>query len=296
MNTSKKLSQLLNNSKELVIDDNSKIIIMSDCHRGYDTWGDDFSRNENIFLAALSYYYTNSYTYVEVGDGDDLWENKSLSKIIETHKDVFSLLYMFDRMNRLYLLFGNHDIVKKKECINHSLVYNNGNIERYMLLFKDICVDEALVLRYLPTNDRILITHGHQGDFLNDRIWKVSRFLVRYLWHPLELIGIKNPTSAASSINKKLSVEGKLKEWTDKNKQMLIAGHTHRPVFPKVGEPLYFNDGCCVHPRYVTGIEIADGDISLIKWSIKTRMDQSLFVAKEALFGPIKLKDYFDNL
>lgn len=294
MNTPQRLSQLLNNSKELIIDDSSKIIIMSDCHRGYGTWGDDFANNENIFSSALSHYYINNYTYIEVGDGDELWENKSLSRIIETHKDVFSFLYMFNRMNRLYMLFGNHDIIKKKECIKHSIAYNNRNINRYMSLFKDICIDEALILRYQPTNDRILVTHGHQGDFLNDRIWKVSRFLVRYLWRPIESIGIKDPTSAATNLNKKLSIENKLKNWTLKNQQMLITGHTHNPVFPKIGEPLYFNDGCCVHPRYITGIEIVDGNISLVKWSIKTRIDQSLFVAKEVLAGPIKLKAYFD--
>lgn len=74
---------------------------------------------------------------------------------------------------------------------------------------------------------------------------------------------------------------------------MLIAGHTHRPMFPEVGEPPYFNDGSCVHPHVITAIEIANGDIMLVKWNIKTKNDGTLFVDRDVLAGPRKLKDYF---
>ena len=33
----------------------------------------------------------------------------------------------------------------------------------------------------------------------------------------------------------------------------------------------FFNDGSCVHPRSITGIEIENGEISLIKWEISTK-------------------------
>ena len=74
---------------------------------------------------------------------------------------------------------------------------------------------------------------------------------------------------------------------------MLIAGHTHRPSFPKVGEPMYFNDGSCVHPRCITSIEIEKGEISLVKWSMMTRQDRSLYVEREVLEGPVKIDDFF---
>ena len=75
---------------------------------------------------------------------------------------------------------------------------------------------------------------------------------------------------------------------------MMIAGHTHRPVFPEVGEPLYFNDGSCVHPHSITAIEISGGYISLVKWQIKTKQDGTLFVGKDILAGPRLLRNYFD--
>ena len=79
------------------------------------------------------------------------------------------------------------------------------------------------------------------------------------------------------------------------NKQMLICGHTHRSVFPIVGDALYFNDGSCVHPRCITGIEIRNGMIALVKWAIMTKPDRTLFVGREILEGPVPLMDFFNS-
>ena len=75
-----------------------------------------------------------------------------------------------------------------------------------------------------------------------------------------------------------------------KEKQMLIAGHTHRPMFMKQ-DPLYFNTGSGVHPRCITAIEINCGQIELVKWYINTKKDGTLFIDRKVLAGPIKLKD-----
>jgi UDP-2,3-diacylglucosamine pyrophosphatase LpxH len=42
----------------------------------------------------------------------------------------------------------------------------------------------------------------------------------------------------------------------------MICGHTHRSVFPNSGEAPYYNTGSGVHPRCITGIEIADGALA----------------------------------
>jgi hypothetical protein len=64
-------------------------------------------------------------------------------------------------------------------------------------------------------------------------------------------------------------------------------------MFPQPDEALYFNDGCCVHPRCITAIEIENGTITLVKWTVKTRKDRSLYVDRVELEGPVKLQDYF---
>jgi UDP-2,3-diacylglucosamine pyrophosphatase LpxH len=270
---------------------------MSDCHRGIGSWSDNFSNNQNLFFAALYYYYENGYTYIELGDGDELWENRAIEDVINAHSDAFWLMSLFYKDGRFHMLYGNHDVVKKDPRFSqtkcHSFYCESASSE--MALFPGIEITEGLILRYRNTKNQILLTHGHQGDYLNDTLWKLSRFLVRYLWRPLELVGIKDPTSAAKNNEKKNSVEKKLMDWSKENNQILICGHTHRPVFPRVGEPLYFNDGSCVHPRCITAIEIRNGTISLVKWATMTKPDRTLFVGREVLESPVRLSDYFQS-
>ena len=42
-----------------------------------------------------------------------------------------------------------------------------------------------------------------------------------------------------------------------------------------------------VHPYGITGIEITDMQLTLVKWKMATRPDLSLFVAREVLIGPV---------
>lgn len=295
MGTLKRISKVFESAKRISFDDSSRIILMSDVHRGDGSWADDFSKNENLYFAALTYYYNENYTYIELGDGDELWKNRKLSDILPIHSEVFLLLAKFFNEDRLYFIFGNHDMVKSKDNFapNNLYQYFDEQSKQHIPLFENIELHEGLVLWHKITDQRILLIHGHQASFLDYKMWRYRRFLVRYLWKHLELFGVNDPTSTAKNYTKKDSIERKLTEWVSREKHMLIAGHTHRPMFPEVGKPLYFNDGSCIHPRSITGIEIADGNIALVKWNIKTKRDGALFIGKEILAGPSKLKDYF---
>ena len=290
MRTAKKLTKVFQNSSEISFDDKSKIVIMSDCHRGDGTWSDDFLRNKPIIFRALNYYFDNGYTYIEIGDGDELWENKNIKDIIKEHRDIYTLIKKFNENNRLYMLYGNHDNIKK----NYSFVKNkNESLYEFNKIKSGIY--EGLILKHQITNDKIFLVHGNQGDLINDGLAWLSKFLVRNFWRKLEIIGINNPTSSAKNYHKKKKHEEKMAKWADKNGQMLIAGHTHRPVFPKVGESLYFNDGSCIHPYSITGIEIENGLITLVKWDMITKEDGCLFVHRDPIVKPGKLKDYFNS-
>jgi UDP-2,3-diacylglucosamine pyrophosphatase LpxH len=196
---------------------------MSDCHRGDGSWADDLARNENLYYAALNYYFDNGYTYIELGDGDELWENNEFSVIAEAHKDTFQLLREFYKHKRLYMLYGNHDMVKKnEECIQKGLCcYYDERLKTKMPLFENLIPYAALVLRYYPKGNYIFLIHGHQVDFLNYGLWKLARFLVRYLWAPLEAFGVNDPTSPAKNNTRKSSVESILTRWVQKKKHML---------------------------------------------------------------------------
>ncbi len=289
-----RLTKVFNNSKEINIDDDSKIIIMSDVHRADGNWSDSFARNQNIFFAALNHYYQKNYTYIELGDGDELWELPDFKEIIRNHSDVFWLMSKFYEDNRFYMLFGNHDIVKKdKKFIEENLYYYNERIHKDISLFKDIQVHEGLILNYKDYKNKIFLVHGHQVEFLNYDIWPIARFLVRHIWRPLELYGINDVTRTAKNYKKRHKVATKLTQWVKSNKHILVAGHNHRPYFPEAGDIPYFNDGSCVHPRCITGIEIVEGNIMLIKWSVKVSEKGLLYIGKDILAGPRKLELYF---
>ncbi len=295
--TNSRLEDIYNNSEIIPFNSYSKFIIMSDCHRGQGNSGDNFSPNQNLFFSALEYYYQNGFTYIELGDGDELWENRSVMPIIEAHNDAFWMMSEFYRSNRLYMLYGNHDIVKSRKNYMsknfHNYYYDATRC--HIPLFPKIKVHEGLILENITDKERIFLVHGHQGDLLNDKLWMLARFLVRYLWRPLELIGFLDPSGSNKSHDSKEKTEKRLSAYACAKNNIVIAGHTHRTVFSQPGTGLYFNAGSCVHPRCITGIEIENNKISLIKWSVCTKKDRSLYIDRVVLEEPVSLSDYFNN-
>ena len=72
----KRLTKVFEAAKRIPFDDSSRIVFFSDCHRGDNGRTDPFARNKELFLHALNHYYREGFTYIEVGDGDDLWQNR----------------------------------------------------------------------------------------------------------------------------------------------------------------------------------------------------------------------------
>jgi len=292
---SKKLNKIFKKSKRLVIDKKSKFVIMSDCHRSVGNNFDNFNKNKNIYISALNHYYENNFTYVELGDGDDMWEVKNYFDIIEEQLDTFKILKKFHENERLIMIYGNHDIVKSKKKIlkKYFYKYYDNKTKQYVNLLNNLDVFESYIFNY--QDYEICMLHGHQVDLLNSTFWRLSRFLVRHLWRYLEYLGIKDPTSSAKNYNVSKRLEKKLKKWSIKNNKILIAGHTHRPIFPKLGESLYFNDGSCIHPNGITCLEIENGEITLVKWLYKVRADKVIYVGKEILAGKEPIINFFNK-
>ncbi len=295
MSSNSRLTRAYKNAKLVTFDDSSKFILFSDCHRGDNSFADDFANNRNIYYHALKYYYNEGFQYCELGDGDELWENLHFEPIFEAHKNVYELLRQFHLGNRLHMVWGNHDMVyKDQQYVNkHLSSYFEPIDGKDKELFEGITYNEALVLRHTQTAQEVFLTHGHQADWWNYRFWRWSRFLVRVLWTPLQIWGIADPTSPARNYKELIKLEKRIKKWILNNDLvMTIVGHTHRPRFPEPGDIPFFNDGSCVHPRSITGIEIENGNIALIKWQIATTEDGTLRVVRVLLEGPQRLIDY----
>ena len=295
MSSDSRLTRAYKNAKVIPFDDASKFILFSDCHRGDNSFADDFANNRNIYYHALQFYHSQGFDYCELGDGDELWENIHFESIFEAHKNVFKLLKQFHLEQRLHMIWGNHDMVYKDEAYvkKHLSSYFEPIDDKDKSLFEGIKYHEALILKHKETQQEVFLTHGHQADWWNYRFWRVGRFLVRILWKPLQVWGIADPTSPARNYTELIKVERRTKKWILKNNlKITVVGHTHRPRFPEPGDIPLFNDGSCVHPRSITGIEIEKGCISLIKWQINTTDDGTLRVVRILLEGPQKLKDY----
>ena len=298
MSSNFRLSRAYRNATTLLFDDSSKFILFSDCHRGDNSFADDFANNRNIYFHALKHYFKEGYHYCELGDGDELWENRHFEDIFDAHKNIYQLLREYHLNNRLHMLWGNHDMVYKDPDYvkKHLSSYFEPIDESNKELFRDITYHEAVVLKHKDTNQELFLVHGHQADWWNYTLWRWGRFLVRVLWKPLQVWGIADPTSPAKNYKELIKVERRIKKWILANKAILtIAGHTHRPRFAEPGDIPFFNDGSCVHPRSITGIEISNGEIILIKWQIATKEDGTLQVVKRILEGPKKLNDYHNK-
>ncbi len=159
----RRLDLILKSSPELAIDDRSKIILLSDAHRGDRGANDEFAPNEDLFVHALSHYAGAGFTYVELGDGDDLWQTPRFSDIEQAYPRVFELLHRFQQQQRLHMILGNHEVQGR---------------HYYSTVKGEWTVGEGLVLRYIPTDQRLLAVHGHQIDFWCDQLSLLTQQLV----------------------------------------------------------------------------------------------------------------------
>ncbi len=288
----KSLSKLLRNLKErtgrrgvtLEADfSNDKFIIFSDHHKGNKDHGDDFASNERNYLAALDYYYANQFHYINLGDSEELWKYKP-EEVISKNVQALQSEARFHKQEKYFKTFGNHDLLWKDKL----------QVDKW---FKDIFEMPLPVKEGILINTNIgtkplsfFLTHGHQGDKLSDNNG-LSTWLVAHVWRPLQRYLEININTPAKDFLLRDKHNIMMYEWSSHRKNLLlITGHTHKPVFAaglysdhpnntidenKIENsslktrlrPTYFNGGCCCYnDGDITGIEISDGKISLIKW------------------------------
>ena len=163
MSTASRLTEVLLKARRhpIPFDDTARLVLFSDCHRGDNSWADDFARNHDLYLFALKHYYQNGFIYFELGDGDELYSNDFFADIRDAHPHVFQLLKRFHdaKPTRLYMLYGNHDIQRADPQIVARTLgasYYDRSTGRRVTLFKGIHVYEGLVLKHQPSGGEIL--------------------------------------------------------------------------------------------------------------------------------------------
>ncbi len=287
MSNGKRLLKIFEDAPRIDFRNSDRLVFFSDVHRGNNSWADEFARNEAIYTFALQHYYNKGFTYIEVGDGDELLKFKYVEPIRIAHEQVYRLLQKFHREKRLYYIFGNHDSEYRRPELVHKKLNNifNPVTEETEILFDDFKAYEALVFHHKESDVEFFTVHGHQGDDLFHRLIWFNGILLRLFWRPLQMMGFHDPSSVAQNIFKRQKVEEQLIRWTAEHHQPMIAGHTHKEAYPKKDQPPYFNTGSCVHPRWITCIEIVRGKIALIRWRIKPNKKGYLVVKRSVQKG-----------
>lgn len=279
------------------IDERSRFVFVSDCHRGSGGWADDFSHNNMIFLHAIQHYLERGFTLVEAGDGEELWQN-SFEDIHWAYGSVYSRMGSFHAEGRLMKIWGNHDnawrssrtfarsflpaLWRKSDGRLHPLLAGldppaspaagapSRSSEPAHPILAPLEAREGVVLRHGPTGADILVIHGHQGEFWSESVWMLSRFLVHSIWRRLQSAGLRVRSSPAGNYALRAGSEGKLRRWARREGILVISGHTHQPSFPLPGGTPCFNCGSCIHPNCITCIELCDDTLSLVKWGLTT--------------------------
>ncbi|MGL5575055.1 MAG: metallophosphoesterase [Sarcina sp.] len=283
-----RINKLKDSVKVLNLKNSDRIVIFSDCHRGDGTFKDALYPNTNIYITALRYYYNQGFTCIENGDGDELWKFKNLNDIFKAHEDAYKILSKFKKDNRLYMIYGNHDDEKiNKRFKKKILKCRNSFLNDFYL---DLEIHEGVLLKF--ENDKeFLVFHGHQLDYGNYEFSIISKFLVRYVWSFFNgVLSFNEILSPAKSDNVRERVDNRVCKWCEKSQMSAIIGHTHNCIFPSEKDVQYYNIGAAVLPYAVTCIEIKNGTITLVKWTIKSVENGILAVRKEVLANPRVIK------
>jgi len=206
---------------------NDRVIFFSDLHRGTRDGTDEFRANERAYNAALAYYYRKGHTLVVLGDAEELWQNRP-EAVLADYRHSIELESRFHRAGRYLRLWGNHDDLWQFEdsvATYLAPLYDGPPLEVY----------EAVLLQ-LAEGDRtlgqLLCVHGQQGDRKSSQWSWLTRYLIRYVWRPVQRffrISVNTPARDWYLENRQHRA---LYEWAeDQDRLILITGHVHTPVF-----------------------------------------------------------------
>lgn len=301
--------------------DQHKFIIFSDQHKGIKNGSDIFALAEQNYIAALEYYYQEGFTYINLGDGEELWQN-TITKVKRKHKASFVKEKLFADRNAFIKIFGNHDLYWDNDPLAPIL------IERIYGQKLKVYEGAILCTTIDGTPLNIFLTHGHQGDLQSDGNW-FSKFFIGKIWGPLQMYLELNLNTPSVDDHLKTLHNTLMFNWSaQQDHTLLITGHTHQAVFESLThlerlyrrideakaqhdqatireteelitkhvvkgsakpsfrgyKPTYFNTGCCCFDDGdITGIEIADGNIRLIKWEYKGTSSERVLLEEVAL-------------
>ncbi len=283
-----------------------QIIIFSDQHKGARDNADDFKSAEQNYLTALQYYHDKKFQFISLGDCEELWKNTP-QKVMANNSKCFAAEKKFEEDNHYYRIFGNHDLewkYKLQQNIFLKPVFGNDVKVHEGLLFKTGYNNETYFIFLAHGHQGDLRSDGNPfSAWVVANIWTpIQRYLqikintpatsfaltdkhniMMHDWSSTQknLIFISGHTHKPvfasldhiDRLTKELQQAQKSKDEkaiTSINAELekRKAEYAGKEQVKTKAKPCYFNSGCCCFDDGdITGIEIADGFIRLIKWN-----------------------------
>lgn len=311
-----------------------RFIIFSDQHKGAKNGADDFMICEPNYLTALDYYFQNNYFYIALGDCEELWEN-TLMAVKKHQQASFEKEKQFFINNRGVKIFGNHDLYWSNDpfssfqlkqiydcplpvyeglllqtSINNnpvnifcthghqgdkasdgnwfskffvakiwaplqSLVKINPNTPAYDARLKTL--HNSIMYQWSAAQQNLFLITGHTHQPVFESLTHIER-----LYRSLLFAKQVNDEGMMESLQKEIQL--RKFEYTTVSADYLQL------------KPTYFNSGCCCYnDGDITGIEIEEDGIRLIKWHSKNGVPERM-ILEEAAFEELLKAAAFKNL
>ena len=282
-----------------------KYIIFSDQHKGAKNGADDFMLCEPNYLAALQHYYEQGFFFISLGDCEELWEN-TLAAVKKHQQPAFAKEKQFIEASRFIKIFGNHDLywqndplakwqlkeiygcdvpiyegVLLQTIINNnpagvfcthghqgdsvsdgnwfskffvsriwaplqSLLKINPNTPAYDAQLKTL--HNRIMYEWSANRNNLLLITGHTHQPVFESLTHIER-----LYRQLLFAEKNHDQERIDALHKEIEI--RKFEYTHVSPDYLTL------------KPTYFNSGCCCFSDGdITGIELEQNCIRLIKW------------------------------
>lgn len=283
------------------------LIIFSDEHKGARNGADDFAVCEKNYVAALDYYDKKNFYFINMGDCEELWENtifrlmkynkevfekeklfvtrKAYFKIFGNH-DLFwdndplaavCLKKIYDEAIKIYTCMvlraelpggGHIDIFcthgHQGDSQSDGNVFSKwfvsyvwGPLQTFLEINPNTpstndsnkTLHNLYMYNWSAEQENVVLITGHTHQPVFNSLTHLERLYVQ-----LEEASTKNDQDAIVKIEAEIP---------RRRREYDFVNHSFRNM-----KPSYFNSGCCCfEDGTITGIEIADGFIRLVKWS-----------------------------
>ncbi|MBZ4189121.1 metallophosphoesterase [Niabella beijingensis] len=284
-----------------------RIIIFSDQHKGARNGADDFMMAATTYLAALDYYNERQFRFINLGDCEELWEN-TLNRVRKNNREQFAAETAFVQRDAFIKIIGNHDlywgndplagleleslygrklkayegvilntVIKGKElrifCTHgHQGDANSdgnwftkffisriwGPFQSYLRInpnepsnnaYKKT-VHNEIMYEWSAEQDHILLITGHTHQPVFESLTHIER-----LYRQLDI---------AKNAQDEPTIQKIREETHSYQKRFDLLTFDYKKMLPT-----YFNTGCCCFSDGdITGIELENGWIRLIKWKM----------------------------